>query len=104
MIEIYENPVSAEVTRLDNGLNLSGLRIHLLISKDEFGVYSAVALNLPGAGSCGDTEDEAIENAKEAVREVLASYAASGKDAPWKDSTRTEIPEGTKQKWIIVYA
>lgn len=77
-------------------------RIHVLISKDEHGGYSAVALNLPGVGSCGDTVEEAIENAKVATRAAIESYQADGKDIPWQDSAGMEIPFGTVQKWIIV--
>lgn len=79
-------------------------RIHLLITKDEEGTYSVVALNLPGAGSCGDTEEEAVENAKEAIRGVLESYESSGKDIPWQDSSSAVIPFGAIQKWVIVNA
>ena len=81
-----------------------GHRVHLLISKDEEGGFSAVALNLPGAGSCGETEVEAVSNAKEAIRGVLESYKASGGTVPWKDTSSEEIPAGTKQKWIILDA
>ena len=80
-----------------------GHKIHLLTTKDETGVYSAIALNLPGAGSCGDTEDEAIENAREAIRAVIETYEYGGEDIPWKDSSAEEIPFGAKQKWIIVH-
>lgn len=77
-------------------------RIHLLVTKDDEDTYSAIALNLPGAGSCGATGEEAIANAKEAVREVLKTYEEDGKVIPWKDSTRECIPFGAEQKWIIL--
>lgn len=77
-------------------------RIHLLITKDADGIYSAVALNLPGAGSCGDTEEEAIENAREASRGILESYLEAGDEIPWKDSSTAEIPFGAEQRRIIV--
>ena len=83
-----------------------GYRIHVLLTKDEDDMdsFSAVVLNLPGAGSSGATEEEALENAKEAVRGVLEEYKASGRDIPWKDSSTISIPPGAKQKWIILNA
>jgi predicted RNase H-like HicB family nuclease len=80
-----------------------GFRIHLLVTKDGDGVYSAIALNLPGVGSCGDTEEEAIRNAKVAAQGVLASYAADGEKIPWKDTSDATIPFGAEQRWVIVH-
>jgi len=80
----------------------TGHRIHLLITKDDDGTYSAVALNLPGAASCGDTREEAEANAKEAIRAVLEAYKECGQGIPWKDSTNETIPFGAQHKWIIV--
>lgn len=77
-------------------------RIHLLLTQDEEDVFSAIALNLPGAGSCGMTEREAIDNAKDAVRSLLEAYKAAGETIPWKDTSFEEIPAGAKQKWVIV--
>jgi predicted RNase H-like HicB family nuclease len=74
------------------------------ISKDEDGIYSAVAVNLPGAGSCGDTEEEAMANFREAVRELLASYKEFDEEIPWKDTANDEVPVGVKQRWIMEYA
>ena len=53
-----------------------------LIPEDD-GSFSAVVINLPGVGSCGDTEAEAIENVKEAMTGVLEEYTESGEDVPW---------------------
>ena len=83
-----------------------GYKIHLLITQDEEEnsySYSAIALNLPGAGSCGDTEAEAIKNAKDAILGVIASYNDAGTAIPWKDTSEEEIPFAAKQKWIFVY-
>ena|SRR5258707_5265565 len=79
-------------------------RLHVRLMKDDADSVSAVVLNLPGAGSCGATEEEALENAKEAVRGVLEEYIASGQDIPWKDSTAMSVPPGVKQKWITLDA
>jgi predicted RNase H-like HicB family nuclease len=75
-------------------------RFHILLTKDDLDSFSAVVLNLPGAGSSGSTEEEAMENAREAIRGVLEAYKASGQDIPWKDSSAAEVPSGAQQKWI----
>jgi len=76
--------------------------IHLVIVEEEDGGYSAIALNLPGTGSCGDTKEEAIANAREAAKGVLESYKNSTETIPWKDSRFDETP-GDKI-WITVHA
>ena len=44
------------------------MKLRLIIEKDpETGRYSSVFPELPGCASAGDTEDEAIANAKEAL-------------------------------------
>jgi predicted RNase H-like HicB family nuclease len=79
-------------------------RFHVLLTKDKDDAdsFSAVVLNLPGAGSCGSTEEEAMENVKEAIRGVLETYKASGRDIPWKVSLAADIPPEAKQRWIIL--
>jgi predicted RNase H-like HicB family nuclease len=64
-------------------LGTTGHRCQVAITRDDDGGYSAIVLNLPGAGSCGATEDEAIENAKEAVAGVVESYRDDGVEVPW---------------------
>ncbi len=47
---------------------LLGMNLRLVVEKDpETGRYSSVFPGLPGCASAGDTENEAIANAKEAV-------------------------------------
>ena len=79
-----------------------GYRLHLLITKESDGSFSAVVLNLPGTGSCGDTEEMATENAKEAARGVLEVYEQGGEEIPWTNTYSADIPAGSKQKWIIL--
>ncbi len=44
------------------------MKIRLIVEKDpETGRYSSVFPELPGCASAGDTEDEAIANAREAL-------------------------------------
>ena len=78
--------------------------LHLALIREEDGTYSAVVLNLPGAGSCGPTEDDAVENAKEAVLGVIESHKAAGEDVPWIDCRQEDIPAGAKVKWVLVDA
>ncbi len=79
-------------------------RCHLLIVNDEGGGFSAIVLNLPGAGSCGDTFEEAVNNAKEAVVGVIEAYLESAEPIPWNDSSKAEIPSESQQRWVIVNA
>jgi predicted RNase H-like HicB family nuclease len=44
------------------------MKLRLIVEKDpETGRYSSVFPELPGCASAGDTEDEAIANAREAL-------------------------------------
>ena len=78
------------------------VRCHLAIVREDDGTYSAIALNLPGAGSCGDTEEEAVKNAKEAILGAIKGHLDKGRPIPWRDQTQYSIPDGAKQKWILV--
>ena len=77
-------------------------RCHFVILKDEEGGFSVLALNLPGIGSSGETEEEALANAKEAVGGAIESYLADGVEIPW--IANYEVPEGAKSKWVLVDA
>jgi antitoxin HicB len=59
-------------------------RVYMRTIPEEDGGFSTIAINLPGAGSCGDTEEESIANAKEAVQGVLESYQETGDPIPWQ--------------------
>jgi predicted RNase H-like HicB family nuclease len=76
----------------------NAVRCHVAIIKEDDGAFSAIVLNLPGVASCGDSEDEATANVREAVAETIASYNDS--EIPWE--TEYGIPEGVKTKWILV--
>ncbi len=77
--------------------------IHLLIlPEEEDGGYSAIALNLPGAGGSGETKEEAIASAEEGIKGVLQSYKESGESIPWKDSRSDKTPG--EKRWINVHA
>lgn len=79
-------------------------RCHLAILKDDEETFSAIVLNLPGAASCGSTEDEAISNVRQAVVDLVAYYSDESQEIPWACPDEYSVPEGAKQKWIIVNA
>ncbi len=78
----------------------NGYRCEICVIREDDGTFSVVVTNLPGCGSCGASEAEAIENAKEAIRGVIESYLDDPGEIPWVDST--DIPEGTIRKTTIV--
>lgn len=79
-------------------------RCHVCLVEEEDRGFSSIVLNLPGCGSCGDTEDEAIGNVRDAVLAVIESHRSAGEPIPWQDATSADIPNGAKQKWILVDA
>jgi predicted RNase H-like HicB family nuclease len=79
-------------------------RCHVGLIREDDGTFSAIVLNLPGVGSCGDTEEDAMKNCREAIRGALESYDAANGTIPWKDPASYEISNGTTQKWIVVNA
>ena len=78
-------------------------RCHICLLRDDDG-FSAVVLNLPGVGSCGDTEEEAMQNVREAVAGAIECYKDANENIPWRDSSQEDIPSGSIHKWIIVNA
>lgn len=51
--------------------------------------YSALAVNLPGVVSCGDSIDDAIKNVRDALSAALAVYVEDGQ-IPWSDDTQID--------------
>ncbi|MCX5637769.1 MAG: type II toxin-antitoxin system HicB family antitoxin [Planctomycetota bacterium] len=73
--------------------------------QEEDKTFSAIVLNLPGAGSCGVSRADAIDNVREAILGVIESHREAGEEIPWTDSVSTAAPEGTiERKWILVNA
>lgn len=79
-----------------------GYRFLVQVTQDDEGLFSAVALNLPGTGSSGSTAEQAVERFKEAAAGMIESYLASGESIPWKTLESAEIPPGSQ--WISVNA
>jgi predicted RNase H-like HicB family nuclease len=82
--------------------NPSEYRCHLALTTDADGQVSAVVLNLPGTGSCGESDEKAISNAREAIAGVIESYVEDKESIPWVDQFDYEIPINARQKWILV--
>ena len=80
----------------------SDFSCRIAVVPEEDGTFSAIVLNLPGAGSCGDTEEDALNNAREAIRGVIESHRDSGEDIPWCDVNEADIPANATLKWIVV--
>jgi len=55
------------------------MRYQILLNKTEEG-YSVSCPGLPGCWSQGDTEEEAIENIKDAIKTYLETVAELSKD------------------------
>ena len=65
---------------------------------EEGGGYSAVAVNLPGCGSQGETWNEALENFEEAAIAAIESYIADEADIPWVD-----VPDPRGLQSVVIY-
>lgn len=88
----------------ESNLDTKTFRCHLAISRDDEGRFSAVVLNLPGTGSCGDTKEEAIANAREAVLGAIESYRDEQLEIPWTDSTNCRAEPDVEYRWITLNA
>lgn len=79
-------------------------RCHVCFVEEEDGTFSAIVLNLPGCGSCGDTMEEAERNVREAIVGVIESYVEAGEGIPWCMTESEDIPRNATLKWILVNA
>jgi predicted RNase H-like HicB family nuclease len=87
----------------EQGDNADPYRVEILTIQEEEGGFSTIALNLPGAGSCGDTKDESVANAKEAIKAVLEVHTKAGDMIPWVEVTADKITRGEREViWIHV--
>ncbi|HVC97358.1 MAG TPA: type II toxin-antitoxin system HicB family antitoxin [Pirellulales bacterium] len=55
-----------------------------LIEEDDG--FSAIACDLPGVASQGDTAEEALRNVAEAYAGAIKSYLHHGEEIPWEDA------------------
>lgn len=74
-------------------IDMQGRTAHIcraILIPDEEGGFTAIARNLPGVVSEGDTFDEAIRNIKDAFENALIAYAEQGMPIPWYHGKSTE--------------
>jgi predicted RNase H-like HicB family nuclease len=76
-------------------------RCHFGYIREDDGTYSVLVINLPGAGSCGDTIEDATVNAREAVAGAIEAYQSMGQDVPWDNEAAVEGLEF--DKWVTVH-
>jgi len=81
---------------------LTGRRCTIYLLEEEDGGYSAVAADLPGVASQGETEAEALENIKSAFREVIRCYRDDGRRIPWL-GTPMESEPGAITRSVVVH-
>lgn len=74
-------------------------RCPVYVIREPGGEFSAVAANLPGVASYGDSEQEALAHVTEALAAALQEYKASGMSIPWAD-TPAEV--GAVKRWVVV--
>ena len=69
---------------------------------EDDGGYSAIVPSLPGVASQGETQEEALDNIKEAFQGVVTEYIDSGEEIPWRHDIVRQKPLGVTEKWILV--
>ncbi len=80
--------------------DVQAYRFLVEVTRDDAGIYSAIALNLPGAGSCGGTEEQALERFVEAASGIIESYTEAGEMIPWEvNATVDKLPN---DRWITI--
>ncbi len=63
------------------------LRYKILLRKEPEGGYTVIVPSLPGCITYGDTIEEAINMAKEAIELYIESLKAHGEEVPTEDGT-----------------
>jgi len=86
-----------------NDSGTAAYRCHIGLITEDDGTWSALVLNLPGAGSCGTTKEEALTNLQEAVLATIESYAMAGEEIPWDGCPAEDVPSGAESLWITVH-
>jgi predicted RNase H-like HicB family nuclease len=96
--KVYDGPPADWTLAVEPG----SYHCHVALLNEEDGNWSAIVLNLPGAGSCGATEKEALANVREAIIGVVGSFVEDDEDIPWADPAHYSIPDEAVAQWIIV--
>jgi predicted RNase H-like HicB family nuclease len=93
---------SQAVTGLRNRLAGRVYECRVWLCPEEEGGYSAIAPFLPGVASQGETQEEALENIREAFQGAAAEYIESNGQIPWCADAPRPKPHGAVEKWILV--
>ena len=64
---------------------MQSLHYTVILEREEDGGYHAFVPALPGCHTQGDTVDEALDNAREAIQVYLDSLRAEGEPVPIED-------------------
>jgi len=62
------------------------LNFRLLLKKEPEGGFTVLVPSLPGCSTYGDTLDESIANAKEAIELYIESLKAHGEEIPTEEN------------------
>lgn len=73
--------------------------VHLIPEED--GGYSAIAADLPGVASQGETEQEALDNIREAYASAIRCYKQHGKTVPWLNTPEPSEPGSVTRSVVI---
>jgi predicted RNase H-like HicB family nuclease len=77
---------------------------YIWICPESNGGFSVTMPCLPGVCSQGETEEEVIQNIKEAFQGAATCYLENGGAIPWLSKGEIEVmPANTKEKWIVVH-
>ncbi len=64
-------------------MNVLDYPIHVeRLSEEDGGGFAAYAIDLPGCMSDGETQEEALENVRDAIAEWIEQAQAMGRDIP----------------------
>ena len=66
---------------------MKNLIYRILLRKEKEGGYTVIVPSLPGCVTYGDTIEEAIEKAKEAIELYIESLKAHGEEIPTEEDT-----------------
>lgn len=81
----------------------SRYQVEVRLTEEPDGGFSVHAPALPGLATEGDTEREAIDNAREALIGLLQCYQAHNEPIPWRTEDGRPETEGISH-WIVVDA
>lgn len=93
-------PVTVKIGEIRN-FSGSMHECRTVICPEAEGGFSAYALRLVGVASQGETEEEAVENLKDAFRETLLAYDDLGMNIPWGEVEIARTPD-TTDRWVLV--